>query len=131
MGKTITLISILVFIDILFLVTGQLTLDSPTSVIIQSITDPSSIMDFNFWQLFIAGITALLVGATVVVGIVTRGSDITIFIPMALGIGAMIGDYITVYLHLAAINNVLATILFVPLLIVFVIVIAEWVRGKD
>jgi len=131
MGKTITLISILVFIDILFLVTGQLTLDSPTSVIIQSITNPSSIMDFNFWQLFITGITALLVAATVVVGIVTRGSDITIFIPMALGIGAMIGDYITVYLHLAAINNVLATILFVPLLVIFVIVIAEWVRGKD
>lgn len=131
MGKLITLISILIFIDLLFIITGQLVLDSPSSVIINAITDPTTLKDTNFWVVLITGVGLLTVVGTVIAGIATRNSDILIFVPMAVSLALLVGDYISIFNYLYTLNNVMATIILVPVVLVYTLVIVEWLRGKD
>lgn len=125
---------ILITIDILFLATGQLTLDSPSSLILQSIENPETIITQNFWSAVISGVTglsALAIGAIVVVGLVSRRSDIVIFVAMGITLSLLIGDYLVILTYLLSINKVLATISFGVLAIIFPMIIVEWVRNKD
>lgn len=131
MGKLITFLSILIFIDILFIVTGQLATDSTGSVIAGVLANPEAIKTTNFWASLITGLSALAIGAVVVVGLITKPSDITIFIAMGLTLAVLIGDYLSIFLYLTEANSVLATILFLPVMLIFTFVIIEWVRGKD
>ena len=121
----------LVVIDLLFLITGQLTLDSPSSLIINVIQDPSIITQTSFWTILITGISVLAVTTAVIAGIVTRQSDIIIFVTMGVALALMIGDFAVIYNHLASINRPLATLIMSPVLIIFSLIIVEWVRGKD
>ena len=43
----------------------------------------------------------------------------------------MIGDFVTIYLNLAAHNTILATIVMVPIMVAYVLTVIEWVRAKD
>ncbi len=133
MGKLVTYVSILVFIDIIFLVTGQLEKISPTSIILNAFTDPASMKSTQFYVVFLgaAGISAIASTGGVTTGIVTRGIDILAFTLMALALATMLGDFVTIYTTLNEYNAVLATILMAPLLMLFVVTIAEWLRGKD
>lgn len=131
MGKLISFILILVIIDILFLATGQLTLSSPSSLIITAIQDPTVLNATNFWTILITGIGALVVVSAIIAGIATRNSDITIFAAMAGSLALLIGDYLVIYNHLASINQPLAIIIMAPIMITFTLTIVEWLRGKD
>ena len=61
MGKLMTFLGILIFIDMLFLVTGQLDLNSPTSIVTGAILEPTLFKTSAFFLLFlgIAGIAGL------------------------------------------------------------------------
>ena len=131
MGKMITFLSILIFVDILFIATGQLAIESTGSLIASAILNPESLKDSNFWLSFITGLSALAVATVVVVGLITKPSDITIFIGMGLTLSVLIGDYISIFSYLRDANPLLATILFAPIMIIFGFVVLEWVRGKD
>lgn len=133
MGKLITFISILIFIDILFLITGQLDISSPLSVVTGAILDPSAIRTSVFFLLFlgVGGIAALVSTSSVSSGILTRISDILIFTVMAVAMTGLLGDFLIIFLYLKDQNLILATVLFVPILLIFVMTIAEWLRGKD
>lgn len=131
MGKLISFILILVVIDILFLITGQLAIDSPSSLIAQAIQDPSALTGLNWWSIIISNISILALTTTVVVGLVTRASDILIWIPMSIVFSVLVGDFLLIYNHLASINQPLAIIIMSPILIIFTLIILEWVRGKD
>lgn len=133
MGKLMTYVTILIFIDILFLVTAQFVIASPSSVIINSINDLSTLTSSNFWQILISttGISTLAITAVVIAGLITRASDILIFVPMAVGLALLIGDYIAIFSYIASINKVFALLTFVPIVVMFSLVIVEWLRGKD
>lgn len=132
MGKLIQMVSILIFIDLLFIMTGQLTLNSPTSVIIQAILDPSNIQGSQLWTLIIiSGISGLALVTAVVVGIVTRNLEFFFFVTISLGFAALVGDFVTIFIHLASFNRVLATVVMGPVIILFVFTVLEWLRGKD
>ncbi len=131
MGKMLTFIVILIFIDLMFLMTGQLEIDSPGSVIINAVNNPESLATSNFWIVLITGIAGLVVTAVVVIGLVTRNSDMLLFAGMAGTLALLIGDYIAIFLYLKNINPVLATIVMAPLMIIYVFVVVEWLRGKD
>ena len=131
MGKLVSFIIILVIIDLLFLITGQLTLDSPSSLIINVIQDPSIITQASFWTILITGIGALAVTTAVIAGIVTRQSDIVLFITMGTALALLIGDFAVIYVHLASFNRTLATLIMSPILLIFTLIIIEWIRGKD
>ncbi len=132
MGKLISYLSLIVLIDLIFLITGQLTQSSPTSVIINAILDPSNIETSQLFILLITGgISLLAVGAAVVVGVISRSFEIVLFIPVAISLSVLIGDFATVFVYLASINIVWATIIMAPIMILFVMTIVEWLRGKD
>lgn len=131
MGKLITFLSILIFIDILFIATGQLTLESTGSLIIEAIINPESLTTSNFWLSLISSLSLLTIGAIVVVGLITKPSDITIFIPMGITLAVLVGDYLSIFLYLRDANPLLATLLFLPVMLIFTLVVVEWVRGKD
>lgn len=132
MGKLIGYLSIIVLIDLIFLITGQLTSSSPTSVIINAILDPSNIESSQLFILLITGgISLLAVGAAVVVGVISRSFEIVLFVPVAISLSVLIGDFATVFVYLASINVVWATVIMAPIMILFVMTIVEWLRGKD
>lgn len=132
MGKLVTYLSILITVDLLFLITGQLGLTSPTSIIINAFLNPESITSSQLWILFITGGIGLLTAAvTVAVGIVTRSFDLVAFIPMALALAALIGDFVTIFVYLSSFNIVLATLVMAPIMMLFALTIVEWLRGKD
>jgi len=131
MGKLVGLILILVIVDLLFLTTGQLTLDSPSSIIISAIQNPERIKDVSFWAILVTGIGALGIVAGVVAGFVTKQADIFYFVTMGSSLALLIGDYIAIFIYLNAINSVVATLIMSPIIIVFTLVIVEWLRGKD
>ena len=132
MGKLVSYISILIAIDLLFLITGQLGVNSPTSAIVGAITSPGTMVSSQWWTLLITGgISLLFVGAAVVIGVVSRSFEIVIFVPMAIALAALIGDFATIFVYLASFNIVLATVIMAPIMILFVITIVEWLRGKD
>ncbi len=132
MGKLIRMVSILLFIDLLFIITGQIVTNSPTSAITQALLDPGNIQSSQIWTLIITGgLTLLTLTTSVVVGIVTRNVEFFFFIPIALGMATMVGDFATIFVHLASLNIVFATIIMAPIMILFLFTILEWLRGKD
>ncbi len=132
MGKLISYLSIIVLIDLIFLITGQLTQSSPTSVIINAVLDPANIETSQLFILLITGgISLLAVGAAVVVGVISRSFEIVLFVPVAISLSVLIGDFATVFVYLASINVVWATVIMAPIMILFVMTIVEWLRGKD
>lgn len=133
MGKLVSYVSILVFIDMLFLFTGQLSTISPTSIIINAVLNPESVLTTQFYLVFlgIIGIAGIAATAGVTSGIVTRGIDILAFTAMALALSTMLGDFVGVFILLRSHSPILATMIFAPLIMLFIVTIAEWLRGKD
>lgn len=132
MGKLVHYVLILVFLDLLLLITGQLSLSSPTSVIINAILDPAGMTSSGWWILLITGgIATITIFSTVVAGLVTRNIDILIFVPFAIGFSFLLGDFVTVYILLASYNIVLGTLIMAPVMVVFGLTVLEWLRGKD
>ncbi len=133
MGKLINIIMILVFIDIIFLVTGQLNVNSGSSLIINSILDPTTINVQNFWQTIIGknGLQTLLITGGAFVGALVTATNVLVFTFVALGLALLIGDFMTIYNTLAPLNPVLAIMVMAPLMIYFTFLILEWLRVKD
>ncbi len=133
MGRLVTMLSMLIFIDILFIATGQLDLSSPTSVITGAILDPSTFKTSVFFILFLgtAGILGLLSTTGVTTGILVNATNVLAFTAMAVSMTGLLGDFITIYLSLRNFNEVLAIIIMAPIIMLFAVTIAEWLRGKD
>lgn len=133
MGKLVTMLSILIFIDMLFLATGQLDLNSSTSIITSAILEPSLFKTSAFFLLFlgIAGIAGLIATSGVTTGILANATNVLAFSAMAISMIALLGDFITVYLLLDASNQVLSKLIMAPVIMIFAITIAEWLRAKD
>ena len=141
MGKFIQLIILLIFIDMMFfLFSGDdLMSISFTSMIFLAIKNGS--IDFirdNLFNIFIVASSNLVVGAGVyATAWFTTGSRetatwITIATAFLLN---LIADFVIIYNYLAGIHPpltyYLATITMLPIAIIYVFIVLEWVRGKD
>lgn len=146
MGKVITMITILIFIDLLFLVTGQLCTApdscSFTSLIFEAIIKLKDGFNINIFTELIGDITnfasssvglwAILAGAIgVTLGTLITRSDIFLFIPVATSLALISSDFVVIFAELSKHSIILATLVIAPLLITYFIIILDWVRGKD
>lgn len=133
MGKLVSYISILIAIDLLFLLTGQLALDSPSSIVVGALLDLVNVTTSVFWITFlgIVGIAGLVATSSVTGGVVSRGLNILAFAAMAVALTFLIGDFITIYVYLSSFNRPLATLIMAPITLLFGVTIAEWLRAKD
>ncbi len=133
MGKFVNYFAILVAIDLMFLVTGQLALDSNLSLIIGALIDPANIdISSLFINIFIAGgLATVALGAAVLVGVITRTENL-IYVGVAITLAnLLIGDFVTIFNNLKDLNPVLAIMVMSPIMILFAIIMLEWARGKD
>jgi hypothetical protein len=136
MGKLINLLVMLIFIDLFFIITGQLIVDetNPSSLILGAIIDPKTILSSDFFKTFflVAGIASILTVGAVVTGIINKaGIDIIGFASATVLLTGLSGDYLTIFGILKEASPILATLVFGPIIITFIIVLVEWVRGKD
>lgn len=133
MGKLVTYLGILIFVDILFLITGQLDISSATSVVTGAILDPSTFKTSVFFLLFLgaAGIAGLASTSGVTTGTLISATNVLAFTVMAIAMIGLLGDFITIFVYLNAQNQVLAKVVMAPILMLFAVTIAEWLRGKD
>lgn len=133
MGKLVTMLGILIFIDILFLVTGQLDLSSSTSVVTGALLEPTLFKTSVFFLIFLgaAGIGGLIATSGVTTGILANATNVLAFILMATAMIGLLGDFITIYVLLNASNQVLSKLIMGPVIMIFAVTIAEWLRAKD
>ena len=141
----ISMVIILIFIDILLLITGQYcsAVDCTlSSMIFNAILDFG---DITVTQLFseligdllnkLSSATGLLslgiTGAVLIGAFVTTKEFRLLLIPMALSLALLASDFVTIGTRLISLNPVLGTLVMAPITITYVMVIAEWWRGKD
>lgn len=140
MARLINFVTIMVFIDLVFILAGLSGQFSPTSILINAVVDPSNIENSPFWLALIGvfvgtvaltGIKAILASSTVASGFSISVTDTLLFIPIALSLSSLVGDFISIYLVLKAYSIILATIIMGPMMIIYGITVVEWLRGRD
>lgn len=145
MGRLITFITILLIIDILFIMTGQICIQgscSLGSIIFQTAISLQDGLNGQFFTQLIGSIGSLdnsLVGiaaliasiSSVVAGVVFRQSDTILFLPLSFTFAIMANDFIFIYAYLASVSSNLALLIMAPMFIVYVITVIEWLRAKD
>ena len=133
MGKLRTYISILIILDIFFIITGQLDVNSSTSFVTGAILNPSAIRTSVFFVVFLGavGIGSLVASSGVTTGILATGTNVLAFTLMAVALAGLLGDFVTIFNTLKDHNFVLATVIMAPIIMLLVVIIAEWLRGKD
>lgn len=134
MGRFVSFLTLLIFMDLIFIITGQTIPNSPSSIILNAIIDPTNIKTTQlFVVLFgIAGIAGLAALSGVSTGVVSRaGVDLIGFAAIAATLVLLVGDFIAIFIFLRSINATLAVLIMSPIIAVFVFTVAEWLRGKD
>jgi hypothetical protein len=145
MGKLVTYLTLLIFIDIFFIATGQICNDqvgcSIGSIIFNSILNVENITSLNFFTQLIGdignlfnsatGIGALILGATVIIGSFFIPGEIRVFIPLAFTFALLIADFVFIATYLISLNALLGTVLMAPIAILYILVVIEWLKGKD
>ena len=124
-------LSILIFMDLMFIITGQIATSSPTSILLNAILDPSNIKTSAFWLVMLGatGIGALATLAGLAVGFVSRaGISILGFVAIATSMALLVGDFISIFLYLRDLNAILATIIMAPLTILYLLTVVEWLK---
>lgn len=135
MGKLVTYLSILIFMDLFFILTGQVGQLSVSSLILNLILNLVNYAQSGFYEAVFSlatGIGSLAVTVGVVSGIINKsGIELLAFIGIGLSLLTLTGDFISIFNYLYTLNNVLAIVIMSPLVILYMVTILEWVRGKD
>lgn len=151
MGRMNTYLTILICLDLLFIVTGQLCSGvgscSFTSIIFSMIINPQAATFSTWWsglignlgsllsgnassgqigQLLASGATALIAAGSLIFGL---KNDSILFAGTGLLLSLLAGDFILIYQYLASFNVVVATLLMSPIIVIYVFSCLEWVRG--
>ncbi len=145
MGKIVTYLTMLIFIDLFFIATGQICNSSIGcslgSIILNSVIDIQNILSFSFFTEFVGqianlfntatGIGSLIVGGTVIVGALFIPSEQRLFIPMAFSLALLASDFVFVGSYLISLNAILGTFIMAPLILIYVFTVVEWVKSRD
>lgn len=92
-----------------------------------------NIENFNstyFWSIFVGGLSIASLGS-IVVGLYTKNIELSLMLPLATYVTVLGFEFIKVYIYLASLNSVLATLFFAPFIMLYPMVIIEYWRGRD
>lgn len=145
MGKVQTYLATFIFIDLLFIITGQICSTdgcSLSSIIFGAILDLNNINTSTWFSNLIGevfnllnsgvGLAALLATSGVLIGAFFATREIKIlFIPMAVTLSLVAGDLVFIYNKLFGLNAVLATLFMAPMILIYLFNVVDWLRGKD
>lgn len=142
MGKVSKFLTIVIFIDLFFIITGQLGNQSISSIIFDSILNFQNITGTELFKEFIGdianlasstvGFLALLATGGVIVGAFIATKEFRILlIPITFTLALVAGDLITINLRLIEANAILASLIMIPLTIIYIFSVVEWLKGSD
>jgi hypothetical protein len=140
MGKMFTYLSILLFVDVLFIITGQQVLTISSTFInsilnLESLTLGSFVGELlgNFKDLFNSstGLWSLITGAAVTATLIFTSSDLKITIPLGITLGVIGADFVGIWVYLNALNPILAMLIMGPMSILYIVTVVEWMLRKD
>jgi len=133
--------------DLLFIMTGQICNSevgcSISSIILNAILDLPSLSVSEFFRQIIGDIYDLtnsstgifaLIGGLIGVGIgslLTRSDSLLWLSVAGASFGLIISDFVFIFSYLFSLNKILATIIMAPTMVIFVLVLLDWSRGKD
>ncbi len=133
MGKMVTMISTIIFVDILFILFWG-TSTSLTSILFNWIVDPTNfdgnLVTLAFFSLF----STIAAGALTAVVVALSGAktDTVLFASFASGVLYNVGkDYLFMFQELTNINVQIANVFMIPFIVMFSWISIEWLRGKD
>ena len=145
MGKIVTYLTILIFIDLFFIATGQICSSgagcSLGSIVLNSLLNLENVTSLSFFTDLIGdignlfnsgtGIAALITGAVVLIGSLFIPGDIRFFIPITFSLALLTSDFVFIAAYLISLNAVLGTFIMAPLIVIYILATVEWLRGKD
>lgn len=155
MGRIVTYLTILIVMDLMFIVTGQLCAGGDsctlTSAIFGIIMNPSlatlsswfhgligdlgSLLSGNASPGQIGNLISTLIGAggAIAVGSLVFGlkNDSILFAPTGVALSLLVVDFVNIYSYIAVSSPVLALFIFSPIIVIFVFTCLEWIRGMQ
>lgn len=102
------------------------------SYILAVIQDPSNFGNFSYFTTMNLALAGAAAGGAIALGVFTRSSpEFYIILPIAVMFFTITSDFVVLYQKLALIDTNLALLIISPLLIVFILTVVEWARGRD
>lgn len=130
MGKLTTYILGMSGLMLLFYFAGLLS-GSPNSTLLNLLLSPENIQSSNLYTsvlLVVAGLPAL---AGISIGVISSRPDLAISSGVVLYLGTLFIDFLKVFQVLFSENEVIAVLLFSPIIMLFVVTLVEFWRGTD
>lgn len=129
MGKLTTYMLVMSGIILLMYFFGLLE-NTATSGLLNLLLNPSEFANSNLYvQIILIVEVAVVVGATVFS--ITQRTDFPLIALLVVPLLNFGWDFMAVYAIMASINPIIATVIFSPLFIVYVLTVVEWWRGVD
>jgi len=126
MSKLLTYIGVMSGVVLLFHIAGLIDTVTPTNMLLTLVLDPQNFSTGSFYNQLILGAMAAVGLTGIVIGIISRDfrfSAKTIMLTPLIAIGT---DFVAVFNVLAAYNRYIALIILSPIIIMYIIVVAEW-----
>lgn len=83
------------------------------------------------WWLTVVGLLSGTSAATILIGFVSKNVELALVAPLALFLLISGWDIIKIFIFLASLNYVLATLFLGPFLLMYIMIIVEYWRGRD
>lgn len=133
MGKTMYMISLIIFVDLLFITFWGAT-TSLQSIVWSWLLDPAN-FEGNLITIGLQALFSTIAAgaiAAVVVALSGAKTDTVLFAVFAAGTLYNVGkDFVFMFQEVSKINEVLAVVMMAPFIIMFGFMVIEWLRGKD
>ena len=126
MSKLFTYVGIMAGVVLLFHVAGLIEAITPTSMLLTLLLEPENFSTGPFYNLIILGAMAAVGLTGIIVGIISRDfrfSAKTIMLTPLIAIGT---DFVAVFNVIAVFNRYFALLILSPVIIMYIIVVAEW-----
>lgn len=131
MGKLANYLIFLSVILLLFHFAGLID-TGVLSYILAVIQDPSNFSNFSYFTTMQVALAGAAAGGAIALGVFTRSSpEFYIILPIAVMFFTITSDFVVLYQKLAQTNIHLAWLIVSPLIIVFILTVVEWARGRD
>ncbi len=151
MGRIATYLTILVVIELVFVITGQMCVGGSSSCTLGSALfgfalDPSSTTSSFWFKTVIGNVADMLSGdsslgalgslfgvavAGIAVGSLIFGlkNDAYLWMGTGLALSLLVNDFALFYAYFYSFSPVVATLIFSPIMVIFTFTCLEWVRG--
>ncbi len=139
MGKLTTFIFVFGGLLLLFYFTGLLQeceddgmcmSVTPNSKMLDLLMHPENMQNSDFSLTALLVLSGTLVGA-IAIGILTGRPELALLAPIGIFLMGLLWDFLYVFNRVRAENPVFAVLFFAPVMIMFVITIMDWWRGRD